>query len=168
MVAIVLVAGLSFAVNFFSTGIENRVVSITAVCYYATYALTTVAALWALRRGRLPDTYPGGFSLGRWLKPLAVVGVIFAIIIVIDETLPTANHITAEYTGGALMVGVLWWLLYLRPRLASHRVGIGRQHGSGTPGLERHGVSPSDAVASMTDPTLTADGEPSPVRPPAT
>jgi amino acid transporter len=126
MVAIVLVAGLSFAVNFFSTGIENRVVSITAVCYYATYALTTVAALWASRRGRLPDTYPGGFSLGRWLGPLCVVGVIFATIIVIDETVPTANHITAEYTGGALMVGILWWLLYLRPRLAAGKVGIAR------------------------------------------
>ena len=75
MVAIVLVAALSFAVNFFSTGIENRVVSITAVCYYATYALTTVAALWAQTRGRLPETYPGGFGLGRWLKPLATVGV---------------------------------------------------------------------------------------------
>jgi hypothetical protein len=125
-VAIVLVAVLSFVVNFFSTGIENRVVSITAVCYYATYALTTVAVLSAQRRGNLPDTYPGGFSLGRWLKPLAIVGVLFAIIIVIDETVPTANHITAEYTGGALMIGVLWWLLYLRPRLAARTVGIGR------------------------------------------
>jgi amino acid transporter len=126
MVAIVLVAVLSFVVNFFSTGIENRVVSITAVCYYATYALTTVAVLWAQRRGKLPDTYPGGFSLGRWLKPLAVVGIVFAIIIVIDETVPTANHITAEYTGGALLIGFLWWLLYLRPRLAARTVGIGR------------------------------------------
>lgn len=126
MVAIVLVAAMSFAVNFFSTGIENRVVSITAVCYYATYALTTIAALWAQSRGRLPETYPGGFGLGRWLKPLAAVGVVFAVIIVIDETVPTANHITAEYTGGALFLGLLWWLLYLRPRLSAGKVGIGR------------------------------------------
>jgi hypothetical protein len=49
-----------------------------------------------------------------------------ATIIVIDETVPTANHVTAEYTGGALMVGILWWLLYLRPRLAAGKVGIAR------------------------------------------
>jgi amino acid transporter len=132
MVAIVLVAVISFAVNFFSTGIENRVVSITAVCYYGTYALTTLAALWAHSRKRLPETYEGGFSLGRWLVPLASVGIVFAIIIVIDQTLPAVNHITAEYTGGALILGVLWWLLYLRPRLNRGEIGIHRPDNTGS------------------------------------
>ena len=132
MVAIVLVAAMSFGVNFFSTGIENRVVSITAVCYYGTYALTTGAALWAHRRGRLPDTYPGGFGLGRWLVPLAVVGIVFAIIIVIDQTVPGVNHVTAEYTGGALLVGALWWLLYLRSRLNAGKAGIARPENVGS------------------------------------
>jgi amino acid transporter len=132
MVAIVLVAAMSFAVNFLSTGIENRVVSITAVCYYATYALTTLAALWAHSRGRLPETYPGGFGLGRWLVPIAAVGVVFAIIIVIDETVPTANHITAEYAAGALILGLLWWLLYLRRRLMAGEVGIARPENRGS------------------------------------
>lgn len=132
MVAIVLVAVISFAVNFLSTGIENRVVSITAVCYYATYALTTFAALWAHSHKRLPETYEGGFSLGRWLVPLACVGIVFAIIIVIDQTVPGVNHITAEYTGGALVLGVLWWLLYLRPRLNKGEVGIARPDNVGS------------------------------------
>jgi amino acid transporter len=132
MVAIVLVAVISFAVNFFSTGIENRVVSITAVCYYGTYALTTLAALWAHSRKRLPETYEGGFSLGRWLVPLASVGIVFAIIIVIDQTVPAVNHITADYTGGALILGVLWWLLYLRPRLNRGEVGIHRPDNTGS------------------------------------
>jgi hypothetical protein len=70
--------------------------------------------------------------LGRWLVPLAIVGVIFAIIIVIDETVPTANHITAEYTGGALLLGFLWWLLYLRRRLATGKVGIARPENAGS------------------------------------
>jgi amino acid transporter len=132
MAAIVLVALISFAVNFFSTGIENRVVSITAVCYYGTYALTSLAALWAHSRRRLPETYEGGFSLGRWLVPLATVGIVFAIIIVIDQTVPSVNHITAEYTGGALILGTLWWLLYLRPRLNSGEVGIARPENRGS------------------------------------
>jgi amino acid transporter len=131
MFAIALVAAMSFAVNFFSTGIENRVVSITAVCYYATYALTLIAALWALSRGRLPETFQGGFSLGRWLKPIAAAGIVFAFIIVIDETVPTANHITAEYTGGALLLGLLWWALYLRRRLIAGEVGIARPENRG-------------------------------------
>ena len=132
MAAIVLVALISFAVNFFSTGIENRVVSITAVCYYGTYALTSLAALWAHSRRRLPETYEGGFSLGRWLVPLATVGIVFATIIVIDQTVPSVNHITAEYTGGALILGTLWWLLYLRPRLNSGEVGIARPENRGS------------------------------------
>jgi amino acid transporter len=132
MVAIVLVAGMSFAVNFFSAGIINRVISITAVCYYGTYALTTAAALWAHSRGRLPETFPGGFSLMRWLVPLASVGIVFAIIIVIDETVPSANQITAEYTGGALILGLLWWLLYLRRRLNAGEVGIARPENRGS------------------------------------
>jgi amino acid transporter len=132
MGAIGLVALMSFAVNFLSTGIENRVVSITAVCYYATYALTTIAALWAHSRGRLPETFPGGFGLGRWLTPIAAVGVVFAIIIVIDETVPSANHITAEYTAGALFLGLLWWLLYLRRRLMAGEVGIARPENRGS------------------------------------
>ena len=68
----------------------------------------------------------------RWLVPLASVGIVFAIIIVIDETVPSANQITAEYTGGALILGFLWWLLYLRRRLNAGEVGIARPENRGS------------------------------------
>jgi hypothetical protein len=42
------------------------------------------------------------------------------------------NHIRAEYTGGALILGVLWWLVYLRPRLNKGEVGIARPENVGS------------------------------------
>jgi hypothetical protein len=42
------------------------------------------------------------------------------------------NHIRAEYTGGALILGVPWWLVYLRPRLNKGEVGIARPENVGS------------------------------------
>jgi len=93
---VVLVALVAFGVNLLSAGIATRVVAITSICYYATYVLTVIAALIADRRGRMPDTVPGGFDLGRWLKPVAVTGVLYGIVIIIDMTVPSVNNIAAE------------------------------------------------------------------------
>jgi hypothetical protein len=40
---------------------------------------------------------------------------------------PQEGHIAARYLLGAEVVGLLWYLLYLRPRLRDRRVGIYRE-----------------------------------------
>jgi amino acid transporter len=123
---VVLVAIVAFAVNLLSAGIATRVVAIVAICYYATYALTLVAALFADRRGTMPAPVQGGFDLGRWLRPIAIAGLVWSAVIIVDMTVPTVNNIAAEYFVGAELLGVLWWLLFLRRRLVTGHAGIAR------------------------------------------
>jgi len=40
---------------------------------------------------------------------------------------PQEGHIAGRYLLGAEVVGLLWYLLYLRPRLAARTVGIYRE-----------------------------------------
>lgn len=124
--SVLLVAVVAFAVNLLSEGIAGRVVAIVSICYYGTYGLTLVAALVASVRGRIPAGIAGGFSLGRWLRPIAIAGLVWAVVIIVDMTVPSVNNVAAEYTIAAEVLGVLWWLLYLRPRLKDGRVGVAR------------------------------------------
>ncbi|MBS1676500.1 MAG: amino acid permease [Actinobacteria bacterium] len=124
--SVALVAIVAFGVNLLSEGIALRVVAIVTICYYGTYALTVIAAIIADRRGNIPDTVPGGFSLGRWLRPVAIAALLWAIVILVDLTVPSSNNVAAEYTAGAEVLGVAWWLFYLRPRLKDGRVGVAR------------------------------------------
>jgi len=144
--SVILVAAVALAVNLLSAGIATRVVSIASVCYYGTYALTLLAAYLAARRNRLPDTVPGGFSLGRWLTPIAVAGAAWAIVIIVALVAPAVNHITAEYAVGAELLGFLWWLLYLRPRLDRGELGVAQARAE------------PPASASVSAGALTAEG----------
>jgi amino acid transporter len=130
VLCIVLVAAVAFAVNLLSAGIATRVVAITAICYYATYAFTLVAALVAGRRGTIPAPVAGGFDLGRWLKPIAIAGLVWSAVVIVDMTVPKVNNIAAEYFIGAEVLGLLWWLLYLRRRLDAGEAGIARGNGA--------------------------------------
>ncbi len=49
--------------------------------------------------------------------------ITYTVVCIIALTLPSVNHISAEYSIGGLLIGFLWWLLYLRPRLARNTIG---------------------------------------------
>jgi amino acid transporter len=108
--------------TLFSAGIVARIFSIVIVCYYLIYLLTLVSVLMAVRNGKMPEA-PGYFSLGRKLVPIAIFGIVYTGLAILALTVPTVNHISAEYTAGGMAVGLLWWLFYLRPRLAAGEVG---------------------------------------------
>jgi hypothetical protein len=92
------------------------------------YLLVVVGAMYAVRKGRVPDLPTGGgyFSLGRWLKPVMVIALLWIIAIILADALPAEGHVAAEYTLGAVGIGVLWYLFGLRRRLISKRAGVGR------------------------------------------
>src|SRR5205814_9987577 len=75
---ILLVGAISVTLNLMSSGMVTRIVSIVAVTYYGTYSLPTIAALIADRRGNLPPARAGALDLGRWLFPVALVGLAWA------------------------------------------------------------------------------------------
>ena len=121
--AIVTVAVFGLVINLLSAGIITRVISIVTICYYLTYMLTLISVLVGHRAGKIPPA-PGYFTIHeRRLTPLVVTAIAYTVIAILALTLPSVNHISAEYSGVGLLIGLLWWALYLRPRLNQQKVG---------------------------------------------
>ncbi len=121
--SILLVGLVSLIVNLLSAGLINRVVAIVAVTYYGTYVFTMVATLIGARRGTIPDAPAGYFNLGRWLKPMAWIGIGWSIVVLAYMTLPVVNHVAGEYTIYFEILGVVWFFAYLRKRLKTGAAG---------------------------------------------
>ena len=65
--------------------------------------------------------------LGRWFVPVAVVAFAYAAAIIVIALTPQEGHTAALYLLGAEVVGVLWYLLYLRSRITNQSAGVYRQ-----------------------------------------
>jgi amino acid transporter len=122
---IAVVAAFSLILNFLSSGIVTRIVSIVAVTYYLTYVLTMASAIYAKRKGTIPAIPEGSgyMNLGKWLTPVAVFGIVFALFVAAYLTLPAGNHVAGEYTIYGLIIGVIWWAAYLARKLRTGQAG---------------------------------------------
>ena len=125
--SIILVAAVGIGVNMLSAGIASNVVSICSVAYYFIYVLTVGGAIYAYAKGRIPALRTGDFSLGRWFMPIAVGAFVFASVVIVIALAPQEGHVAAQYLIGAQLVGLVWYLAYLRPRIVNRTVGIHRQ-----------------------------------------
>jgi amino acid transporter len=119
---IAVIGAFALIINLLSAGIVTRVISIVAVCYYLTYMLTLIAVLLGDRQNRIPDA-PGYFTLRRSLRPLIWIGIGYTAIAIVALTVPAVNHISAEYSAGGMAIGAVWWLVYLRRRIAVRSAG---------------------------------------------
>ena len=120
---VILVGIFAFGVNLLSSDVANNVISIVNVAYYLTYAFTMVAVLIGVKRKIIPEGLPGGFTLGRWLVPISIIGLLFAMLVIVDMTLPDSDHVAAEYSIGAEILGVIWYFAYVRHRLNAGSIG---------------------------------------------
>jgi amino acid transporter len=125
--SIVVVAVIGIAINMLSAGVAANVVSICSVAYYFVYALTVGGAIYAHVKRRIPAHRGGDFSLGRWFPVVAAAALVYAGGVIVIALAPHEGHIAAEYLGGAEVVGVAWYLLYLRPRIANKTAGVARE-----------------------------------------
>ena len=125
--SILLVAAVGIGINLLSAGIAANVVSICSVAYYFIYVLTVGGAIYAYRKRRMPAHRAGDFSLGRWFVPVAARGVRVRGGCHRDRAGPARGPHRSQYLLGAELVGALWYLLYLRPRIVSKSAGIYRQ-----------------------------------------
>jgi amino acid transporter len=125
--SILLVAAAGVGINLLSAGVAANVVSICSVAYYFIYVLTVGGAVYAYRKGKIPAHRSTDFSLGRWFIPVAVVALAYAAAVIVIALAPHEGHTAAIYLFGAEVVGVLWYLLYLRPRIANQSAGVYRQ-----------------------------------------
>jgi len=123
--SILLVAAVGIGINLLSAGIAANVVSICSVAYYFIYLLTVGGAIYAYRKRTMPMHRPSDFSLGRWF--VAVVALMYVAAVIVIALAPHEGHTAALYLSGAEIVGVLWYVLYLRPRIADQSVGVLRQ-----------------------------------------
>jgi len=121
------VAVVGIGINMLSAGIAANVVSICSVAYYFVYLLTVGGAIYAHLAKKMPGHRAGDFSLGRWFITVAVSALLFTIGVVVIALAPQEGHVAGRYLLGAEVVGLLWYLLYLRPRLAARTVGIYRE-----------------------------------------
>lgn len=152
--ALLLVGVVAFALNFVSAGIASRIFAIVAVMYYGTYLMTMVVARMARRRGTLGDAPPGYLDLGRWLGPFTILGTIWCLLVIAYMTIPKANHLAAEYSLGAVALGVLQWVLVLRGRINRGEAGPP----SATPEALRAAEHADPALAPQAAPALEAAG----------
>ena len=125
--SIVVVAVIGIGINMLSAGIAANVVSICSVAYYFVYALTVGGAMYAHVKHRIPAHRGGDFSLGRWFPVVAVAALVYAAGVIVIALAPHEGHTAAVYLAGAEVVGLAWYLLYLRPRIANRTVGAARE-----------------------------------------
>jgi hypothetical protein len=59
--------------------------------------------------------------------PVAAAALAYASAVIVIALAPHEGHTAALYLSGAEIVGVLWYLLYLRPRIANQSVGVLRK-----------------------------------------
>jgi amino acid transporter len=121
--AILGVAALAIVLNVLNEGLVAKIFAIVGLGYYLTYFLTLVAALRASRNGRIPEAPPGVFGLGRWLRPVALAGIVWTVLVIATLTIPEVNNTTAYYTAGAMALGAVWWLAALRRRIDAGEAG---------------------------------------------
>jgi len=125
--SILLVAAAGIGINLLSAGVAANVVSICSVAYYFIYVLTVGGAIYAHRKKNMPAGRPGDFTLGRWFMPVAVVAFGYTAGVIVIALAPHEGHTAALYLSGAEVVGVLWYLLYLRRRIADQSAGVLRK-----------------------------------------
>jgi amino acid transporter len=125
--SILLVAAVGIGINLLSAGVAANVVSICSVAYYFIYFLTVGGAIFAYRKNRMPEHREGDFTLGRWFMPVAGLAFAYTLGVIVIALTPHEGHTAAKYLFGAELVGLIWYLLYLRPRIANNTVGVYRE-----------------------------------------
>lgn len=145
--SILLVAAVGIGINLLSAGIAANVVSICSVAYYFVYLLTVGGALYAHFSRRMPGHRSGDFSLGRWFLPVALSALAFTVLVVVIALAPQEGHTAGRYLLGAEVVGLVWYVAYVRPRL-----------NAGTVGYQRGDATPSPAPVAIQD-EIAARGE---------
>jgi amino acid transporter len=113
----------AIGVNFLSSGIATRVLGIVSVAVYLTYGTTLVAVLIGVRRNTIPNAPAQYFSLGRWLVPVTLAGLLWCVIVIAYMTLPAPNKVVGEYTIYFELAGLAWYLLRLRGKLLRGEAG---------------------------------------------
>jgi amino acid transporter len=121
--SLIFVGLVAIGVNFLSSGIATEVTGMVAVVLYLTYGSTLVSALVGAVKNRIPEAPARYFNLGKWLKPLCVIGIAWAVVVIACMTVPASSHTVAFYTIGFELAALVWYFAVLRKRLRDGTAG---------------------------------------------
>ena len=65
--------------------------------------------------------------LYQWFLPVAVAAFLYTAAVIVIALAPHEGHTAAMYLAGAEVVGLVWYLLYLRTRITRQSVGVYRR-----------------------------------------
>jgi amino acid transporter len=121
--SVLLVAVVAIGVNFLSSGIATVVEGMVSVVLYVTYGAVLISALIGVQRNSIPDAPSQYYNLGKWLKPLTIIGIGWSVVVILAMTLPAGSHKVALYTFAFEVAAGLWYVVALRGRLARGEAG---------------------------------------------
>ncbi len=132
---IMMVGAFAIAINLLSGGFVTNVLSVINVALYLTYGSTCVAVLIGVRRHSIPDAPPGYFGLGKWLVPVCIICCAFSVVVIVFMVAPPGSHTVLFYALGFEALGLIWYLLAVRGRLARKQAGPGIHDAENTAGV---------------------------------
>ena len=106
--------------TYWATQAMSLIVGMASVGYYAVYALTTAAVIYAARKGYLKGK--SAFSLGSWATPIRWIALIWSIFVVGELVIPSRQPQDGRDGGPVLPV---------RSGLVLHRASFPSQAGRG-------------------------------------
>jgi amino acid transporter len=109
-----------------SAKVLEYIIGTASVGFNLVYALVAGVYLLKSYRGTLPKQW-GSFTLGRWGKPIAWVSLVWQIFLVGTLTLPKINFKIGVTTLAMIAVGLIWYLVWVRPKLKAGKAGPHRE-----------------------------------------
>ena len=115
------IAALLGLINLGSTAAFFAIISLQTLGLYMSYAIPLLFILIRRLEGRAPP--PGPWNLGKWSIPVNIVGLAFAIFIIIWLPFPSARPVTAanmNYAGPIIIaifiIALVDWFISGRKR----------------------------------------------------
>ena len=121
--AVVLVGAFAIGVTFLSSGIASQVLGIVSVVLYITYGSVLVATVVGSKNNKIPSAPANYYDMGKKLVPLSMVGIGWAIVVVLCMTLPAGSHVVAKMTIYFELAAAVWYFVALRSRLKNGTAG---------------------------------------------
>ncbi|MGN6161909.1 MAG: APC family permease [Marmoricola sp.] len=122
VIACALIAVIFVLTALFNETVLSYILGVSTITFFMVYALTAGGMILRGSKG-FPADIPGGFTLGRWRRPVWVLGfVAFLTVVVAFSGLPGFQN-----NGVALVVFIalatLWYFIGVRPRLRNRQAG---------------------------------------------
>lgn len=108
---------------FFSETAFAYILGMATIGYVGVYILTTAGMMFADNRGTFPPSEPGFFDLGRFRRPVHIVGLVSFTIVMLALVLLPDFRPNVLPLAVLLALGFGWWLFVLRERIANGEAG---------------------------------------------